>query len=89
MYYLRSLKFILKHLKRSYAFRSQDHPHGAYIVLCSVSLTLTRPSSGSIYCAVQRESHAAQHKTHNHNQAHSKQLTTHTQNHDKLPLHQS
>ena len=51
--------------------------------------SITRPSSGSIYCAVQRESHAAQHTTHNHNQAHSKQLTTHTQNHDMLPQHQS
>jgi len=34
IYYLRSLKFTLKHLKRSYMFRSYDHPQGAYIVLC-------------------------------------------------------
>ena len=33
-YYLRSLKFTLKHLKRSYMFRSYDHPQGAYIVPC-------------------------------------------------------
>ena len=33
-YYLRSLKFTLKHLKRSYMFRSHDHPQGAYIVPC-------------------------------------------------------
>jgi len=39
--------------------------------------------------AVQRETHAAQHTTHNHNQAHSKQRTTHTQKHDMLPQHQS
>ena len=41
--------------------------------------------------AVQREtgqSHAAQHTTHNHNQAHSKQRSTHTQKHDMLPQHQ-
>ena len=31
-YYLRSLKFTLKRLKRSYMFRSHDHPQGAYIV---------------------------------------------------------
>ena len=29
---LRSLKFTLKYLKRSYMFRSHDHPQGAYIV---------------------------------------------------------
>jgi len=29
---LRGLKFTLKHLKRSYMFRSHDHPQGAYIV---------------------------------------------------------
>ena len=34
LYYLRSLKFTLKHLKRSYMFRSHDHPQGAYIVPC-------------------------------------------------------
>jgi len=28
------LKFTLKHLKRSYMFRSYDHPQGAYIVPC-------------------------------------------------------
>ena len=32
IYYLRSLKFTLKHLKRSYMFRSHDHPQGAYTV---------------------------------------------------------
>jgi hypothetical protein len=32
--YLRSLKFTLKHSKRSYMFRSHDHPHGAYFVPC-------------------------------------------------------
>jgi len=32
--YLRSPKFTLKHLKRSYMFRSDDHPQGAYIVPC-------------------------------------------------------
>jgi len=30
--------------------------------------------------AVQRGSHVAQHKTYNHNKAHSKHRTTHTQN---------
>ena len=30
-----NLKFTLKHLKRSYIFRSYDHPQGAYIVPCS------------------------------------------------------
>jgi len=34
IYYLRSLKLILKHLKRSYMFRSHDHPQGAHIVPC-------------------------------------------------------
>ena len=34
IYYLRSLKFTLKHLKHSYMFRSHDHPQGAYIVPC-------------------------------------------------------
>jgi len=34
IYYLINLKFTLKHLKRSYMFRSHDHPHGAYIVPC-------------------------------------------------------
>ena len=34
IYYLRRLKFTLKHLKRSYMFRSHDHPQGAYIVPC-------------------------------------------------------
>ena len=61
-YYLRSLKFTIKHLKFSYMFRS---PY-----------------------AVQCESHAAQHTTHNHNEAHSKQRMTHTQKHDMLPQHQ-
>jgi len=35
IYYLGSLEFTLTHLKRSYMFRSHDHPHGAYIVPCS------------------------------------------------------
>ena len=34
IYYLRSLKFTLKHSKRSYMFRSHDHPQGTYIVPC-------------------------------------------------------
>jgi len=34
IYYLRSPKFTIKHLKRSYMFRSHDHPQGAYIVPC-------------------------------------------------------
>jgi len=34
IYYLRSLKFTLKHLKRSYMFRSHDHLQGAYIFPC-------------------------------------------------------
>ena len=34
IYYSRSLKFSLKHLKRSYMFRSRDHPQGAFIVPC-------------------------------------------------------
>ena len=34
IYYLRSLKFTLKHLKRSYMFRSHNHPQRAYIVPC-------------------------------------------------------
>ena len=32
--YLRNLKFTLKHLKRSYMFRSYDHPQAAYTVPC-------------------------------------------------------
>jgi len=38
-----------------------------------------------------RQTHAAQHTTHNHNQAHSKHRTTHshTQKHDMLPQHQT
>ena len=34
IYYLRSLKFTLKHLKRSYMLRSYDHPPGVYIIPC-------------------------------------------------------
>ena len=34
VYNLISLKFTLKHLKRSYMMRSHDHPQGAYIVPC-------------------------------------------------------
>jgi len=30
VYSFSNLKFTLKHLKRSYMFRSYDHPHGAY-----------------------------------------------------------
>ena len=33
-YYLRSPKFTLKHFKRSYMYRSHDHPQGTYIVPC-------------------------------------------------------
>ena len=33
IYYLRSLKFTLKHLKRLYMFRWHDHPQGAYIII--------------------------------------------------------
>jgi len=40
-------------------------------------------------CAVQRETHAAHHTTHDHNQAHSKQRTTHTQKNYMLPQHRS
>jgi len=32
IYLFNDLKFILKHLKRSYMFRSYDHPQGACIV---------------------------------------------------------
>ena len=32
--YLRSAKFTIKHLKRSYMFQSHNHPQGAYIVPC-------------------------------------------------------
>jgi len=31
IYYLRSLKFTLKHLKRYYMFRSHDHSQGASV----------------------------------------------------------
>ena len=33
IYSFNDLKFTLKHLKRSYVFRSYDRPQGAYIVL--------------------------------------------------------
>ena len=36
IYYLRSLKFTLKHLKPSYMFRSHDHPQGAYIFFAKI-----------------------------------------------------
>ena len=32
IYSFNDLKFTLKHLKRSYMFRTYDHPQGAYIV---------------------------------------------------------
>ena len=32
IYSFKDLKFTLKHLKRSYMFRSYDHPQGAYTV---------------------------------------------------------
>jgi len=44
---------------------------------------------GTYVVPVQHETHAAQHTTHNHNQAHSKHRTTRTQKHDMLPQHQS
>jgi len=34
VYSFNDLKFTLKHLNRSYIFRSYDHPQEAYIVLC-------------------------------------------------------
>jgi hypothetical protein len=34
IYYSRSQKFTLKRFKRSYMFRSHDHPEGAYTVPC-------------------------------------------------------
>jgi len=34
MMVMNNLKFTLKHLKRSYMFRSYDHPQGAYFVPC-------------------------------------------------------
>ena len=34
IYTFNHLKFTLKHLKRSYMFRSYYHPQGAYIVPC-------------------------------------------------------
>jgi len=34
IYSFNNLKFTLKHLKRSYMFRSYDHPQGAYTVSC-------------------------------------------------------
>jgi len=34
IYSFNDLKFTLKHLKRSYMFRSYDHPQGAYFVPC-------------------------------------------------------
>jgi len=39
IYSFNDIKFTLKHLKRSYTFRSYHHPQGAYIVpFCSYSL---------------------------------------------------
>jgi hypothetical protein len=38
IYNLRSLKFTLKHLKRSYMFRSHDHPQGAWIKIVRINL---------------------------------------------------
>jgi len=63
IYSFNNLKFTLKHLKRSYMFRSHDRPQGAYIVPCLLAW----------------ESHTIWHTTHTHSQAHSKQYTTHTQ----------
>ena len=41
IYYFRSLKCSLQHLKRSYMFRSYDHPQVVVgLMLCSASLTL-------------------------------------------------
>ena len=36
IYSFNDLKFTLKYLKRSYMFRSYDHPQGAYIVPCKI-----------------------------------------------------
>ena len=36
IYTFNDLKFTLKHLKRSYMIRSQDHPQGAYFFLAKV-----------------------------------------------------
>ena len=73
-------------------FRSHDHPQGAYIVPCqNYNLKHSVNYFVAWDCLSLRlnQSHAAQHKTHNHNQAHPKHRTTHTQKHDMLPQHQS
>jgi len=54
-----------------------------------VIVSFLKQSSTVFIHAVQRESHVAQHATHNHNQAHSKQRTIHTLKHDMLPQHHS
>jgi len=51
-------------------------------------VSITRSSSWSIHCSLQK-SRPAHHTTHNHNHAHSKHRTTHTQKHDMLPQQQS
>ena len=58
-----------------------NYTHQHIHVLCESYTVQNEPDYGCTSCAVQRESHAAQHTTHNHNQAYSKQRTTHTQKH--------
>jgi len=53
-------------------FRSHDHPQGAYIVP-SLSYSLKHSVNSFVTLTLV-------HTTRNHNQAHSKQHTTHTQN---------
>jgi len=54
-----------------------------HVVFLCVSRTLFRMGLVMVVrrmlCSASLQSHAAQHTTHNHNQAHSKQRTTHTQ----------
>ena len=61
-------------------------PSGIYSAVSSVAMPVA--GYGCASYVVQCESHTAQHTTHNHNQAHFKQRTTHTQKHDTLPQHQ-
>ena len=47
-----NLKFTLKHLKRSYMFRSYDHSQGATLFLAKVTVSIIRSSSRSILCSL-------------------------------------
>jgi len=75
-------------------FRYSRHLLGAQTNVIKTSNIKLFLSLHRAFCSLHNYIHQhlhiyAQHKTYIHNQAHSKQRTTHTQKHDMLSQHQS